>query len=144
MELRRTRKGWVERRPERCPNGHELRGGQVLVGTLHCDCMRTHRTHTCRVCGHDVHAAAGLGLPTARVPAQDDCRRPGRAARMQRRAADHRADLRRRVFLGALRQARADHCAFALRMPKTTASINLSDPTLERLPALDTVKPLVH
>jgi len=52
VTLRPTRKGWVEPRPERCANGHELLGGQVLVGTRHSDCTRTHRTHTCRVCGH--------------------------------------------------------------------------------------------
>jgi hypothetical protein len=43
-----ARKGWAEPRPERCPNGHELGAGRVLVGSQHCDCMRTHRTHTCR------------------------------------------------------------------------------------------------
>ena len=51
MWLRRTRKRWAEPAPKRCPNGHPLRGGLVLVGTQHCDCMRTHRTHTCGVCG---------------------------------------------------------------------------------------------
>jgi len=24
-------------------------------GTQHCDCMRTHRTHTCRLCGHTTY-----------------------------------------------------------------------------------------
>ena len=43
MWLRRTRKGWAEPAPKRCANGHELRGGTCLVGTQHCDCMRTHR-----------------------------------------------------------------------------------------------------
>ena len=51
VTLRPTRKRWVEPQPERCANGHPLVGGQVLVGTQHCDCMRTHRTHTCRLCG---------------------------------------------------------------------------------------------
>ena len=57
MWLRRTRKGWAEPAPKRCANGHELRGGTVLVGTQHCQCGRTHRTHTCRTCG-DTHDAA--------------------------------------------------------------------------------------
>ena len=52
MNLVRTRKGWQEIPPNRCANGHELRGGTCLVGTQHCDCMRTHRTHMCRLCGH--------------------------------------------------------------------------------------------
>ena len=51
MNLRRTRKGWQEIPPKHCANGHELRGGSVLVGTQHCICGRTHRTHTCRTCG---------------------------------------------------------------------------------------------
>ena len=51
MWLRRTRKGWAEPVPKRCANGHELRGGTVLVGTQHCQCGRTHRTHTSRTCG---------------------------------------------------------------------------------------------
>ena len=51
MWLRRTRKGWAEPMPKRCANGHELRGGTCLVGTQHCNCGRTHRTHTCRTCG---------------------------------------------------------------------------------------------
>jgi len=33
---------------------------------------------------------------------------------------------------------------FAIRTPKAAATINLADPTLERLPALDSVKPLAH
>jgi hypothetical protein len=45
----------VEDAPERCANGHELVGGQVLVGTMHCDCGQTHRTHTCRVCNHTTY-----------------------------------------------------------------------------------------
>lgn len=51
VTLRRTRKGWVEPAPARCSKGHPLSARQVLVGTQHCACMRTHRTHTCRVCG---------------------------------------------------------------------------------------------
>ena len=42
MWLRRTRKGWAEPAPKRCANGHELRGGTVLVGTQHCDCGQIH------------------------------------------------------------------------------------------------------
>lgn len=49
MNLRR--KGWQEIPPKHCPNGHELLAGAVLVGTQHCQCGRTHRTHTCRTCG---------------------------------------------------------------------------------------------
>ena len=56
MWLRRTRKGWAEPAPKRCAIGHELRGGTVLVGTQHCDCMRTHRTHTCRICGDTTYS----------------------------------------------------------------------------------------
>jgi hypothetical protein len=55
MRLRHIRKGWEEIPPKHCANGHELRGGTVLVGTQHCDCMRTHRTHTCLACGHTTY-----------------------------------------------------------------------------------------
>ena len=34
----------------------------MLVGTQHCDCMRTHRTHTCRVCGDTTYTPV-LGRP---------------------------------------------------------------------------------
>ena len=34
MWLRRTRKGWAEPAPKRCANGHELRGGTVLVARV--------------------------------------------------------------------------------------------------------------
>jgi hypothetical protein len=54
MDLVRTRKGWQEIAPTHCGNGHELRGGTCLVGTQHCICGRTHRTHTCRICGDTV------------------------------------------------------------------------------------------
>jgi hypothetical protein len=54
MWLRRTRKGWAEPAPKRCANGHELRGGTVLVGTQHCDCGQIHRTHYCKACGDTV------------------------------------------------------------------------------------------
>jgi hypothetical protein len=54
MDLVRTRKGWQEIPPKRCANGHELRGGTCIVGTQHCKCGRTHRTHTCRTCGDTV------------------------------------------------------------------------------------------
>ena len=51
-----TRKGWQEIPPKHCANGHELRGGTVLVGTQHCDCWRTHRTDTCRICGDTTYS----------------------------------------------------------------------------------------
>ena len=42
-----------------------LRGGTCLVGTQHCDCWRTHRTHTCRTCGrYPDDAADRLRVPT--------------------------------------------------------------------------------
>jgi hypothetical protein len=38
VRLRWTRRGWEEPRPDACSQGHTLRGSQVLVGSLHCDC----------------------------------------------------------------------------------------------------------
>ena len=44
-------RGWIEAAPSRCPNGHTLTGGKVLVGSHVCSCDATHhRTHRCRTC----------------------------------------------------------------------------------------------
>ncbi|ARQ95532.1 hypothetical protein I5G81_gp93 [Mycobacterium phage Shandong1] len=55
MRLRRTRKGYAEPAPDACPQGHPLRGGLVLVGSQHCACGVTHRTHTCRTCDETLY-----------------------------------------------------------------------------------------
>jgi hypothetical protein len=44
--------------PTRCPNGHPLVGGQVVVNYVRCKCdnapYRGHRYWTCRVCGERI------------------------------------------------------------------------------------------
>jgi hypothetical protein len=55
VQLRLTRHGWEEERPDRCANGHRLKGGFFLVGTMHCDCGTMHRTHWCAICGDTVY-----------------------------------------------------------------------------------------
>lgn len=51
MRLRRTRRGWAEPRPTRCP-GCGARWGPdlILVGSAQCRCASTHRTVQCRGC----------------------------------------------------------------------------------------------
>jgi pimeloyl-ACP methyl ester carboxylesterase len=41
--------------PKLRPPHWSAASGQVVVGTQHCNCMRTHRTHSCRVCGHTTY-----------------------------------------------------------------------------------------
>jgi hypothetical protein len=56
---------WAERRPSRCPAGHRLKAGVVLIGWLGCSCQYPalgHRTWLCcyivtdRECGLTVYA----------------------------------------------------------------------------------------
>jgi hypothetical protein len=58
-ELVRTTDGkWMTHPPTRCPNGHILGPGQVLVG--HQDCLGHgggHTTWTCRTCDQTVYRA---------------------------------------------------------------------------------------
>jgi hypothetical protein len=51
----------VEPSPDRCPVGHRLGPGQVLIGWMPCDCARErepwgHRTWTCRRCDTTIYA----------------------------------------------------------------------------------------
>ena len=49
--LHRVANGWAENAPAKCPLGHELVGGRVLVGSHVCSCeVHHHRTHRCREC----------------------------------------------------------------------------------------------
>ncbi|NKS29193.1 hypothetical protein GS534_00415 [Rhodococcus hoagii] len=43
----------IERAPKKCPNGHALEPGKVLVGWFACNCTERggHRTYDCRQCG---------------------------------------------------------------------------------------------
>ncbi len=42
---------WIELAPTHCPIGHNLVGGNVLVGSHVCSCdIHHHRTHRCREC----------------------------------------------------------------------------------------------
>jgi len=50
VRLRRTRRGWEEVAPARCPAcGQRWGGHQVLVGVAHCRCG-IHRSWSCRRC----------------------------------------------------------------------------------------------
>lgn len=57
-ELVRTTAGtWITKPPQRCPNGHDLGPGRVLVG--HVACMGHggggHTTWTCQACDETVY-----------------------------------------------------------------------------------------
>lgn len=59
MALKRTRRGWQEPRPKRCPAcGHEFGAYRVLVGAAPCRCGSAHRTFTCRVCDATTYVPA--------------------------------------------------------------------------------------
>jgi hypothetical protein len=51
---------WMVRPPERCANGHVLRG-RCIVGTSPCSCQDRHLTWTCNECG-DTTFGPALGL----------------------------------------------------------------------------------
>lgn len=56
-ELKWTPRGWVEPGPpEKCPNGHQLRGPyRCLVGSQACDCGTIHRVFHCQGCTESVY-----------------------------------------------------------------------------------------
>jgi hypothetical protein len=56
--VRSTTGQWMVRPPLRCPRGHRLRPGHVLVGSIACSCGR-HLTRRCE-CGA-VTYGPGLG-----------------------------------------------------------------------------------
>lgn len=65
-QLYAVRGGWARPAPQACRNGHLLRGGKVLVGSLPCGPHGHHRTWWCRTCGHEI----------IWPPIGDDCRTP--------------------------------------------------------------------
>ena len=48
---------WMVRPPERCANGHLLRG-RCIVGTTACSCQDRHLTWTCDVCQDTTYGPA--------------------------------------------------------------------------------------
>lgn len=54
-----TDDAWIVRAPQRCPNGHTLAAGQVLVGHAACTGHGGgHTTWTCRACEATVYGPA--------------------------------------------------------------------------------------
>lgn len=49
---------WTVTAPTHCANGHPLVGGQVLVGTVACDCDTRHMTWWCKTCAHTTYGPA--------------------------------------------------------------------------------------
>lgn len=49
-----TEGGWIVRPPTRCPAGHDIGPGRVLVGHQPCSCRGGHTTWTCE-CGGTVY-----------------------------------------------------------------------------------------
>jgi hypothetical protein len=47
---------WMVRPPERCPRGHQLGAGRVLVGHQPCSCRGGHTSWFCLECGAIVYA----------------------------------------------------------------------------------------
>jgi hypothetical protein len=55
-ELVRCTEGrWMVRPPERCPRGHQLGAGRVLVGRQPCSCRGGHTSWFCLECGAVVY-----------------------------------------------------------------------------------------
>jgi hypothetical protein len=54
--VRCTDGSWMIRPPERCPRGHRLGAGRVLVGHQPCSCPGGHTSWACRECGAVVYA----------------------------------------------------------------------------------------
>jgi len=48
---------WMVRPPERCANGHRLRG-RCIVGTTPCSCQDRHLSWTCDLCGDTTYGPA--------------------------------------------------------------------------------------
>jgi hypothetical protein len=48
---------WMVRPPERCANGHRLRG-RCIVGTTPCSCQDRHLSWTCDLCGNTTYGPA--------------------------------------------------------------------------------------
>ena len=73
-ELVQTTTGkWITHPPTRCPNGHHLGPGQVLVG--HQACLGHgggHTTWTCRTCDETVYGAAHRGTNCTNVEASQN------------------------------------------------------------------------